>query len=119
MNKVRRNLQILVFSALIALLLLAGIAVAGGEPPVIGQLSPVYVMEGEKVDLTINAVDPEGDDILFGLINRPVGSVFSDNGDGTVFYIRPGRKSWSLVPGMDGFHRCVRCICIVLDRDIE
>jgi len=59
------------------------------RPPEIGLIADQVVNEGELLELTITATDPDGDPITLTMENLPNGASFTDNGDGT------GKFSWT------------------------
>ncbi len=47
--------------------------------PVLGDIGNVRIRENQKVEIEINAADPDGDEISFSAENLPDGSSFEDN----------------------------------------
>ena len=65
--------QICTFMAVIAAVIYPVYGVLGFEnnqTPVIESIPTQYVLEGEQLNLTVKAIDPEGDEITMGIINR-------------------------------------------------
>ena len=53
------------------------------RPPVLAVPSGVFGAESVPISFSITATDPDGDGIRLGALNRPVGSLFIDLGNGT------------------------------------
>jgi PKD repeat protein len=59
------------------------------RPPVLTVPASVFGAEGVFISLTITASDPDGDRVMLGALNRPVGSLFVDHGNNS------GGFSWT------------------------
>ena len=62
-----------------------------GEPnraPVFSMLPDQYILEGDSLKLTVVVSDPDGDRLTLAATSKPLGSTFTDNGNGT------GRFTW-------------------------
>ena len=59
------------------------INVAVGASPEVKPIPRQYILEGDELELVIEASDSDGDQIELGMVTRPAGAVFFDNGDGT------------------------------------
>ena len=53
------------------------------RPPVLSAPASVFGAEGVAIAVTITATDPDGDHVTLGATNRPVGSLFIDQGNNT------------------------------------
>lgn len=51
--------------------------------PILDVIPRYYVMEGDKLQMTISTIDPDGDQVAIGVSAHPAGSIIMDNGDGT------------------------------------
>ncbi len=61
------------------------------RPPVLSPMGDRAVTEGELLEFTLTAADPDGDGLNYAIDNMPAGATFADNGDGTaVFRWTPG-----------------------------
>jgi len=56
------------------------------RPPVLNQTGDRTVAEGELLEFTLTATDPDGDNMSYVIGNMPTGAVFTDNGDGTATF---------------------------------
>ncbi len=56
---------------------------AGNQSPIIDPISPTNVTEGDTLEITINAVDPDGTIPTLTADSLPLNASFTDNGDGT------------------------------------
>ncbi len=65
-----------------AWLILATSSSANGLPH-FQSLSRQYVLEGQRLEVNVDCRDADGDQLTLQASNRPVGSQFTDNGDGT------------------------------------
>lgn len=54
--------------------------------PIFSPVGEKYVREGDTLIIELEAVDPEGDDIIITNPVHPLGSSFTDNGDGTAIF---------------------------------
>jgi PKD repeat protein len=61
----------------------------GNQPPTLTAPASVIAGEGVPITFQIQASDPDGDPVTLGVQNRPVGSLFVDNGNNT------GSFSWT------------------------
>ena len=59
----------------------------GNRPPVFASLSDLYVLEGDSLDLTVRATDPDDDPLKIAVTTKPTGATFTDNGDGTARFV--------------------------------
>ncbi|MEM7251784.1 MAG: PASTA domain-containing protein, partial [Pseudomonadota bacterium] len=60
---------------------------AANQPPAFDlPIDDQSVNEGELLEFTVSATDPDGDDVRFEGANLPVGASFVDNGDGTATF---------------------------------
>ncbi len=59
---------------------------ASNAPPVLGALDPVSVKEGETLQVTLSATDPEGSEVTFKLVAAPAFAHL----DGAVLTLAPG-----------------------------
>jgi len=66
-------------------------------PPQIQPIEEQYVNEGDTLLINIYAEDPEGDTVIFSLLNSPEGASFEDSGNGsaTFLWIPPYTGAWS------------------------
>ncbi len=66
-------------------------------PPQIQPIEDQYVNEGDTLLINIQASDPEEDLVAISILNKPVGAVFADSGNGkaTFRWIPPYTGSWS------------------------
>lgn len=53
------------------------------RPPIIAEIPDKTVKEGQLLEVSVSATDPDGDPITLTANNLPDGAVFEDNGDGT------------------------------------
>lgn len=53
------------------------------EPPVLAEIGPQTVAEGDTLALGISATDPDGGYLMLSAENLPTNAIFADNGDGT------------------------------------
>jgi len=59
-------------------------------PPELTAIGSQIVNEGDSLGIAISAIDPDNDDISFGLANTPDNAYLVDNGNGTgLFYFLP------------------------------
>ncbi|MBD3401735.1 tandem-95 repeat protein, partial [candidate division GN15 bacterium] len=56
---------------------------AGNQPPVVAAVPPQSVDEGQLLEFTVTASDPDGTVQSLAATNLPTGASFTDNGDGT------------------------------------
>jgi len=56
---------------------------AGSAAPDFKSVPRQYILEGGDLELLIEAVDADGDPIELGMVSRPAGAQFVDNGDGS------------------------------------
>jgi hypothetical protein len=68
----------------------------GNRPPVILGLVNRYIQTGQQLEVTIRAYDPDGTKPSIDVQRRPVGSSFTDRGDGTALF------QWTPTSGQDG-----------------
>jgi len=59
----------------------------GNQPPVIDSIGPRSVREGDSLNITVRATDPEGSIPVLGASNTPFNSIFKDNHNGTGSFI--------------------------------
>jgi PKD repeat protein len=59
------------------------------RPPVLTVPAGIFGAEGVSISVAITAVDPDGDHLRLGALNRPIGSLFVDFGNGS------GNFSWT------------------------
>ncbi|PKK83963.1 MAG: hypothetical protein CVT49_05925 [candidate division Zixibacteria bacterium HGW-Zixibacteria-1] len=64
-------------------MVLPSLAVAGSAVPEFKPISRQYVLEGNRLQLAVEAVDSDGDPLSLGTLTRPAGASFADHGDGT------------------------------------
>jgi hypothetical protein len=57
------------------------------RPPVFASLSEVYILEGDSLDLTVIATDPDNDELTLAVTTKPTGATFVDHGDGTARFV--------------------------------
>jgi hypothetical protein len=55
-------------------------------PPVLSGPSSILTSEGSTINFLITASDPDGDAVTMGIMNRPVGATFVDNGNSTASF---------------------------------
>ncbi|MFZ5980837.1 MAG: beta strand repeat-containing protein, partial [Candidatus Zixiibacteriota bacterium] len=56
---------------------------AGNQPPVLAEIGPQYVTEGDNLNVIISAVDNDGTTPIFTTSTLPANATFVDNGNGT------------------------------------
>jgi len=61
-------------------------SVEAGSAPELKPVARQYVLEGEELEVSIEAVDADGDPIELGVVSRPAGAQFTDNGDGSGYF---------------------------------
>ncbi|MDH4223354.1 MAG: T9SS type A sorting domain-containing protein [candidate division Zixibacteria bacterium] len=66
-------------------------------PPQIQSIADQYVNEGEALSINIYADDPEGDTVIFSVLNSPEGATFVDSGNGKAVFLwtPPYTGAWS------------------------
>ncbi len=74
------------FAATLVVSVLFAQKVAAAGAPVIEPLRDVYLSEGQTATITVKATDSDGDPLSLAATRRPVGSSFTDNGDGTASF---------------------------------
>ena len=74
---------------------------SGNQPPVVTAPASVLGAEGVLIAFAVHASDVDGDRVTFGVLDRPVGSVFVDNGDNS------GNFSWTPGFGQMGAYTVV------------
>jgi hypothetical protein len=55
--------------------------------PIMQNISPQYILEGERHELNVSATDPDDDNIILDIISKPTGAEFTDNGNGSGTFI--------------------------------
>jgi len=60
------------------------------RPPVLDLIGNKSVARGKTLEFTLNSNDPDGDKIIYSIVNKPIGSKFSDTTG--AFSWRPGVK---------------------------
>lgn len=66
------------------------IVVTGGNgAPIVTAPASVFAAEGTAISFAVQATDPDGDHVVLGVVNRPVGSLFVDLGNNS------GNFSWT------------------------
>src|SRR5205807_297493 len=64
---------------------------AVNQPPVLAPIPNQSVNEGQLLQFTVTATDPDGDTLSFAGANLPTGATLTDNHNGTAtFYWAPG-----------------------------
>ncbi|MEE9344957.1 MAG: Ig-like domain-containing protein [Methylococcales bacterium] len=58
----------------------------GNRPPVFISIGNSTVVEGQLLEFTMNAFDPEGNNLSYTIGNTPAGATFNDNGDNTATF---------------------------------
>jgi len=71
------------------------------QPPVLNPIGNQSVQEGELLQFTVSATDPESDSIILSVAALPSGAVFSDYLNGT------GLFSWTPVSSQIGSHQVI------------
>ncbi|HEU4725265.1 MAG TPA: PKD domain-containing protein, partial [Candidatus Eisenbacteria bacterium] len=56
------------------------IVVTGNRPPTLSAPAGIFGAEGVFISFAVQATDPDGDHVVLGILNRPVGSLFVDLG---------------------------------------
>ncbi len=69
--------------------------------PTIATLDDRVIIEGDSILTSISATDPDGDDLTFSAIQKPLGATLIDNGNGTAYL------AWSTTIGDAGFYTII------------
>ncbi len=85
MERIKQFVTYLAFTIITLVFCVSGSVMAQSinEAPLLSPLSKQYVLEGEELRIEVSATDPNGDNIVIGMANRPNGVYFADHGDGT------------------------------------
>src|SRR5207302_8602173 len=60
--------------------------VAANQPPVLAPIANQSVNEGQLLQFTVTATDPDGDALTFAGANLPTGATLTDNHNGTATF---------------------------------